>query len=123
METTIDGGSGEDSDDEWTLSKNKCKLCKKKFSSKWHLKKHAQVHTDRKGTYKCIPCKRSFKSKDLREKHRCDGILSGSLKKSYNSTLNDVEMSSDEETLNENVDVSYEKTPKRQSMLLHSTLM
>ena len=67
QETTIDGGPGDDSDDEWTLGTNKYRVCKKVCSSKWHLKKHAQTHTDKdkKGTYKCVPCMKSFKRKNL----------------------------------------------------------
>jgi len=122
METTVGGGSGDDSDDDWTFGEeNKCKVCKKKCSSKWHLKKHQQTHTaeiDKKGTYKCIPCKQSFKRKDLREKHRCDGPLSTSLFE------DDGEMSSSNETLDEKVAIPITKTnnPKRQTLLLHSTL-
>ena len=126
LETTVEGGSGEDSDDEWTLSKNKCNLCKKKFSTKWHLKKHSKVHSDRTGTYKCLPCKRSFKRKDLRERHKCEGILNESVDNSFNTTLNDdIMMSSNDEsfTLDEKADLAMENTGKRPSLLLHSTLI
>ena len=121
METTVNGGSGDDSDDDWTFGEeNKCKVCKKKCSSKWHLKKHQQTHTadkDQKGTYKCVPCKQSFKRKELREKHLCGGTLSTSL-------FDDDEKMSANETLEEEVGTSETKTnnPKRETFLLHSTL-
>jgi len=122
METSVGGDSGDDSDDDWTFGEeNKCKVCKKKCSSKWHLKKHQQTHTaenDKKGTYKCIPCNQSFKRKDLREKHRCDGALSTSLFE------DDGKMSSANETLEEEVVIPMTKAnkPKGQTLLLHSTL-
>ena len=125
LETAVGGGSGEDSDDDWTLGKNKCNLCKKKFSTKWHLKQHLRVHSERqgtfRGTYKCKPCKKTFKRKDLRDKHLCDkSVLSGTVDDSFDTS---VLLSSDNETLDEKSDVVKDRFRSRQSMLLHSTLM
>ena len=53
------------------MNEHKCKLCKRKFSTRWHLRKHSKVHSETKSAWKCKACQRKFYSKALLDGHRC----------------------------------------------------
>ena len=119
LETSVAGGSGEDSDDEWTLVENKCSICKKRFSSKWHLKQHNRIHSERSGTYKCGICKKSFKRKDLREKHKCVEKLNISVGSYFNAdSTEDASFHSNDESLED-----VQTRPRRRTSIINSTLV
>merc|ERR1719342_544728 len=115
----------EESDDDWTMDQGKkCKVCKKTFSSKWHLKKHSIIHTAsaKKETYKCVICSKRFFRKHLLEQHRCNKMESVSrLEDSINESLNLTNTS----MLSTDVDILDESNLEDQktSTFLHSTLM
>jgi len=98
----ISTDSGDDSDDEdWEMNEHKCKLCKRKFSTRWHLRKHSKVHSETKSAWKCKACQRKFYSKALLDGHRCRAAAAAQTSiVDYDSAS---ALSSNDETLEENV--------------------
>jgi len=98
----ISTDSGDDSEDEdWEMNEHKCKLCKRKFSTRWHLRKHSKVHSETKSAWKCKACQRKFYSKALLDGHRCGAAAAAQTSiVNYDSAS---ALSSNDETLEENV--------------------